>query len=84
MVPIKSYVEEAIKKIPDLALTSMKKSMREEGLDADVILLAGGGQPFIKRLPSGFSKGAHHHECESRVGQRSRLLDAGLKGVDSV
>lgn len=59
MVPIKSYVEEAIKKIPDLALTSMKKSMREEGLDADVILLAGGGATFYKEAAKRIFPKAH-------------------------
>lgn len=48
MVAIEPFVKDAIKKIPPLALTSMKKSMREEGLDADVILLAAGGAEFYR------------------------------------
>lgn len=59
MVPIDKYVDEAIKKVPDIALTSMKKSMRHEGLDADVILLAGGGGKFYKEAAKRIFPKAH-------------------------
>lgn len=49
MVAIKPFVDEAIKQVPVLALTAMKKGMREEGLDADIILLAGGGADFYRK-----------------------------------
>lgn len=42
-VGIKEYLEKAAAKVAPNALTPMRKSMREDGLNADVVLLAGGG-----------------------------------------
>lgn len=43
MVEFQPYLEQAMKEVPKEALTALKKTMRSDGLDADVVLLAGGG-----------------------------------------
>ncbi|HHL4821187.1 TPA: plasmid stability protein StbA [Escherichia coli] len=42
-VSIKDYFKKASTKVAQNALIPMRKSMREDGMDADVVLLAGGG-----------------------------------------
>lgn len=42
-VPLQNYLEEAGKTVTREALTSMRKTMREDGMNADIVLLAGGG-----------------------------------------
>lgn len=42
-VQLSSYVSKAAEKVAANALVPMKKSMREEGMHADIVLLAGGG-----------------------------------------
>lgn len=42
-VPIQKYLEAAAKTVTREALTSMRKTMREDGMNADIVLLAGGG-----------------------------------------
>lgn len=43
MVDYRPYLAQAMDEVPKEALTTLKKTMRSDGLDADVILLAGGG-----------------------------------------
>ncbi|TFI47032.1 ParM/StbA family protein [Diaphorobacter sp. DS2] len=43
MVNFRPYLEHAMREVPKEALTALKKTMRSDGLDADVVLLAGGG-----------------------------------------
>ena len=54
-VSIKDYFKKASTKVAQNALIPMRKSMREDGMDADVVLLAGGGaeayQDAAKELP---------------------------------
>lgn len=42
-IDLTEYLEQAATKVAGLALTPMRKSMREEGMAADVVLLTGGG-----------------------------------------
>lgn len=42
-VPLQKYLEHAAKTVTREALTSMRKTMREDGMNADIVLLAGGG-----------------------------------------
>lgn len=42
-VELKPYIDAAAKNVSKEALVSMRKTMREDGMDADVVLLAGGG-----------------------------------------
>ena len=42
-VPLQKYLEDAAKTVTREALTSMRKTMREDGMNADIVLLAGGG-----------------------------------------
>lgn len=42
-VSIKDYLKKASTKVAQNALIPMRKSMREDGMDADVVLLAAGG-----------------------------------------
>lgn len=42
-VPLSDYFDKASSKVATNALVPLRKSMREEGMDADVVLLAGGG-----------------------------------------
>ncbi|HIF9208507.1 TPA: ParM/StbA family protein [Photobacterium damselae] len=47
-VPLGEYFDKAASKVAPNALTPMKKSMREEGMAADAVLLAGGGASAYK------------------------------------
>lgn len=42
-VELKPYIDKAAQSVTREALVSMRKTMREDGMDADVVLLAGGG-----------------------------------------
>ncbi len=42
-IAVAGYCERAAEKVTHNALVAMRKSMREDGMDADVVLLAGGG-----------------------------------------
>lgn len=48
VVEIKPYFEKAMAKVAPAALLSLRKSMREHGMDANVVLLAGGGAEAYK------------------------------------
>ncbi len=53
-VSIKDYFKKASTKVAQNALIPMRKSMREDGMDADVVLLAGGEPRLTKTLPGSF------------------------------
>lgn len=42
-VPLRKYLDSAAVTVSREALTSMRKTMREDGMNADIVLLAGGG-----------------------------------------
>lgn len=54
-VSIKDYFKKASTKVAQNALIPMRKSMREDGMDADVVLLAGGGAEAYQDAPRSFS-----------------------------
>ena len=42
-VDISPYLNAAMKKVAPVALTAMRQSMRDESINADLVLIAGGG-----------------------------------------
>lgn len=55
-VSIKDYFKKASTKVAQNALIPMRKSMREDGMDADVVLLAGGSRGLPRRCQELFPK----------------------------
>lgn len=60
-VALSAYLEQAAGRVAPHALTPMRTSMREDGLDADVVLLAGGGA-------------AAYREAAQEIFSRSRVV----------
>lgn len=42
-IELKEYIRKAARLTSEIALTSMRKTMREDGMNADIVILAGGG-----------------------------------------
>lgn len=47
-VDISPYLNAAMKKVAPVALTAMRQSMRDESINADLVLIAGGGAMAYK------------------------------------
>ncbi|AYM89019.1 MULTISPECIES: ParM/StbA family protein [Pseudoalteromonas] len=71
-IELKEYMENASNTVSREALTSMKKTMRDDGMDADVVLLAGGGaSSYMAAAKELFSK-SRIIELENSVLSNSR------------
>lgn len=72
-VGLKEYMDRASFSIAQNALTPMRTSMREDGMDADVVLLAGGGAESYKAA-------ANELFPKSRIVMTSNPLVANARG----